>query len=141
MKPLFEESSSVESSSGTTDADPRTAVCSFMAPPPPPAPSASAAPPFPSRLSPYVIPASSPVDGDLCLPDLGRHQIALLEKLGEGSFGALHFAELDASGLGPADGTMNPGGRKLVLLQLIRTTGSHQCVPDPFLFTFFLFDF
>ncbi len=57
---------------------------------------------------------------DLHLPDLGRHQIGLLEKLGEGHFGAVHFAELDASALG--DHHLTTGMRKLVFLRLIRTT-------------------
>ena len=44
---------------------------------------------FPGPLSPYVIPAASPVDGDLCLPEIPRHKIHLIEKIGEGHFGTV----------------------------------------------------
>lgn len=96
-------------------------------PQPQPQPQPHPAPPFPSHVSPYVIPAGSPVDDDLCPPDLGRHQIGLLEKLGENSAGAfghqptavhtaLHFAELiDASSF---------AGRKCVFLRLVRRNGA-----------------
>lgn len=115
LKPLFEENSGLMS---TSECESEGAAI-FTAPPPPPPQQLHPAPPFPSNVSPYVIPAGSPVDDDLCPPDLGRHQIGLLEKLGDnlaGTFGpahtALHFAELiDASSF---------GGRKCVLLRLIR---------------------
>ncbi|KAI9553288.1 putative epithelial discoidin domain-containing receptor 1-like [Daphnia sinensis] len=139
LKPLFEEnsalmSSSESSSDGSQGSDEGSAgshsggAAIFTAPPPPPPPQPHPAPPFPSHVSPYVIPAGSPVDEHLCPPDLGRHQIGLLEKLGENSAGAfgvgvggggntaLHLAELiDASSF---------AGRKCVFLRLIRRNGS-----------------
>ena len=132
LKPLFEENSAM---SGESEPESVVVGCLvgsksafFTAPPPPPLVQTPPhpAPPFPSRVSPYVIPAGSPVDGDLCPPDLGRHQIGLLEKLGEGAFGALHFAELDASSVlqqGPGNGG-NSSGRRCVFLRLIRTGDS-----------------
>ena len=92
-------------------------------PPPPPPPrnllqSHPPGQPFPSSLSPYVVPATSPVDGDICPPDVSRSHIRLIEKLGEGTFGALHLAELDAS---HAIGDFNGQRNRLVLLRLIRT--------------------
>ena len=93
-------------------------------PPPPPPPrnllhsspqqQSPTAQPFPSSLSPYVVPVSSPVDSDICPPDVGRSHIRLVEKLGEGTFGALHLAELDTGDFGSQQ-------RKLVVLRLIRT--------------------
>lgn len=133
MKSLFEDTSSRSTESAASSSDDSTNTsrpACFTAPPPPPPSSIHQqhppAPPFPSRVSPYVIPTSSPVDTDLCLPDLGRHQIGLLEKLGEGSFGALHFAELDVAGLNehlPGCGTGS--GRRLVLMRLIRTSANN----------------
>lgn len=117
-----------ETSSTSSMADNRTTLTSksllsfFTAPPPPPPPLAQSMPPFPSHVSSYAIPAASPIDGDLCPPDLSRHQIALLEKLGEGSFGSLHLAEVDcfpSQGASPSD---FHAPRKLVLLRLIKAS-------------------
>lgn len=135
LKPLFEENSALMSTSESSSFEGSEdgggggggAAIFTAPPPPPPQPQPQPAPPFPSHVSPYVIPAGSPVDDDLCPPDLGRHQIGLLEKLGENSAGAfghqptavhtaLHFAELiDASSF---------AGRKCVFLRLVRRNGA-----------------
>ena len=133
LKPLFEENSSspseCEQQPNSNNNNNMAAAAFFTAPPPPPPPQQQPAPPFPSHVSPYVIPMESTTTTDderLCPPDLSRHQIGLLEKLGEtGSFGpshhstALHFAELvDTSS------SSSFAGRKCVFLRLIqrRTT-------------------
>jgi hypothetical protein len=140
LKPLFEdtcsESSEQQQQQQSNNNNNGSGVAFFTAPPPPPPQQPHPAPPFPSPVSPYVIPAESPVDDDLCPPDLGRHQIGLLEKLGESSTAAhgnafapavvsstlssaavvthtaLHFAELVDTG--------SFAGRKCVFLRLIR---------------------
>lgn len=134
LKPLFEENSAM---SGESEPESvvgclveRSKSAFFTAPPPPPVQpqsQQSPAPPFPSRVSPYVIPAGSPVDGDLCPPDLGRHQIGLLEKLGEGAFSVLHFAELDPASIATPGCS---GQRKCVFLRLIRTADAPELVRD-----------
>ena len=145
LKPLLEENNIVhspsvnpfnaslsDSSTETTGQLNNYKLACFLAgqPPPPPPPrnllhpqqQSPVQPPFPSSLSPYVVPVSSPVDSDICPPDVGRSHIRLVEKLGEGTFGALHLAELDTSssailGAGSDFGSQ----RKLVVLRLIRT--------------------
>jgi hypothetical protein len=142
LKPLFEDTCSESSEQQqqqqqqSNNNNNGSGVAFFTAPPPPPPQQPHPAPPFPSPVSPYVIPAESPVDDDLCPPDLGRHQIGLLEKLGESSTAAhgnafapavvsstlssaavvthtaLHFAELVDTG--------SFAGRKCVFLRLIR---------------------
>lgn len=94
----------------------------FTAPPPPPAQPSHPAPPFPSRVSTYVTPVTLPLDGDLSPPNLGRHQIGILEKLGDGQFGAVHLAELDASSSAIVSNSGGGGGglRKCVFLRLVR---------------------
>lgn len=73
LKPLFEEESSVENSASDCHFPPQSVS-------------------FPGYFSPYIIPASSPIDGDLCVPDIARHKLHLIEKLGEGHFGTvIHF--------------------------------------------------
>lgn len=104
-------------------------VAVFTAPPPPPVGQQShpAPPPFPFRVSPYVMPATLPVDGDLCPPNLGRHEIGILEKLGDGQFGALHLAELDASSVCISTSQQL---RKCVFLRLFRLSNDQSSVSD-----------
>ena len=116
-----------ETSSTSSTADNRTTLTSksllsfFTAPPPPPPPPAQSMPPFPSHVSSYAIPVASPIDGDLCPHDLARHQIVLLEKLGEGSFGSLHLAEVDCfNPQTQSSSDFHTSSRKLVLLRLIK---------------------
>ena len=84
LKPLFEEDhSSCEDHSTTSDSNfpPQQPLQQQQQQQSPVS--------FPGPLSPYVIPAASPVDGDLCLPEIPRHKIHLIEKIGEGNFGTV----------------------------------------------------
>ena len=50
---------------------------------------AAAATSLTTELSPYLIPATSPVDTDLGLADVPHHQVRFLEKIGDGAFGTV----------------------------------------------------
>lgn len=86
LKPLFEgDSSNVETSSASS-ASPSTSSSSQKQLQQHALPTPQS---FPGHFTPYVIPAASPVDGDLCLPEVTPHQIHVLEKLGDGNFGTV----------------------------------------------------
>lgn len=127
LKPLFEENSAM---SGDSESESTAAAANLFSVPPSQQQQQQHVP-FPMRVSPYVIPTGSPLDGDLCPPDLNRHQIGLLEKLGDGAFGALHLAELDPTAAATNSSTLGLM-RKCVYLRLIRTNdcGQQELVRD-----------
>jgi len=117
LKPLFEgdlnsgelsSSSASELSSSATSSSASSASASL--------PALS----FPGHFTPYVIPVASPVDGDLCLPEVTPHHIHVLEKLGDGNFGTMHLCEVD--GIADFGTPVLTSARKLVVLRLIRNT-------------------
>jgi len=114
LKPLFEgDSSNVETSSASSSSPSASSSSQKQQ-------QQLASPPlsFPGHFTPYVIPAASPVDGDLCLPEVTPHQIHVLEKLGDGNFGTMHLCEVE--GIADFGTPMLTSGRKLVILRLIR---------------------
>ena len=136
LKPLFEEENNGAANGADGVGDSLMACAVPPPPPPPPPPTPPSLPqPFPSQLTPYVIPASSPIDGDLCLPDLARQKLHLVEKLGEGAFGSIHFCE--AEGLAEFGASIMPAARKLVVLRIVRINKSEHKYDDlRFLFCF-----